>query len=208
MTEHYKYVIHGKLENSQMDIVNVYYVRFDNPFMPTATQASAYVNNLMGPVLNDLTQDYSVNFLGISHWEGPADGIWYDFGIDKPKKNPPWSVETPLETTAIQGGATDEMLPPQVSAVVYAKTPTKHVIARKFIGPYTEAGQGNGLLTATALTHLEQYAEKWKLWVEGAGGPPAPSEVWGYKRGFNTIINVHADQVLGTNRRRKIGRGS
>lgn len=208
MTEHYKYAIHGKLSDPFMDIVNVYYVSFTNPFIPTASQASEYIHDLYLPILEDLPTTFGINYLGVSHWEGPGDGIWYDEATKKPLPNPPWGVELGLELTALDGVGVGDVLPPQVAALVYSKTSTKHVIARKFIGPLIEGCQNKGMLEDDAFANLVAFSLAWSVAFQGHGGPAGSPEVWGYRRGFNTLRTFVADQVLATNRRRKIGRGS
>lgn len=208
MTEHYKYVVHAKLTDPLMDIVNIYYVSFSAPFTPSVAQASAYVTSLYGGILPYLPATLNFDYLGVSHWTGDSTGIWYDEVNKKPLPNPPWGVELPVELSAIDGTGEGQFLPPQVAALVYGKTATKHVIARKFIGPLIESAQANGSIETAIMGDFIAFAESWKTWVQGAGGPAGTTEVWGYRRGFNTILTTHADSILATNRRRKPGRGS
>lgn len=206
--EHMKVVVKGKLLDPLMDIVNVFYGAGPTTYVPGESAASGFVNYIYEPITAELPSSFQINGIYVSHWTGPSDGIWWDSVNNKPLKNPPWSVETPVTFSAFVGTGTGDMLPPAVAALIYCKTGTKHVIARKFFGPVMESAQDKGILNATPLTHFQLVGTRWLGGLQFTGETTLASEVWGYKHGFNSFLGVHTDEVLATQRRRKPGRGS
>ncbi len=206
MTTHYKIVFRATWKTN-MQIRNIFYASYANPVTFNSTIMQAYVEQIMNPVLSYLSGDLAFNGVAWSLWTGPADGVWWDDVNNKPKLNPPWGVET-IHPVTLAGTGTGDDLPPQVAAFMYATTPTKHVIAKKYIGPITEASAGDGEIIAGFQTALESSRSSWLAGFQGGGGPAGTAEVWGYKKGFNPLTGGAIDIVVATNRRRKIGRGA
>lgn len=195
--------------NDQMDIVNVYYATWADGFTPSGAQWDGYFQTLYGDIGPHLPTSLVPKEYLVSAWEGPADGVWWDDASTPPKPLPipPWGVEQPYASTLTFAGA-GECLPPSVAAFMYAKTGTKHVIARKFIGPVREADQADGILGTSFYDDFVLMAAHWLECFQGVGGPVGQSEVWGYKHGFTPLATTFASDILATNRRRRIGRGS
>lgn len=195
--------------NDQMDIVNVFYATWSDGFSPSGTQWDGYMSTFYGALGAVLPATLVPQEILVSAWEGDPDGVWWDDSTTpgKPKKLPPWGVEQVYSSTVTFDGE-GECLPPSVAMFAFAKTGVKHVIARKFIGPVREADQANGILIPTTYTALLTSAAHWMDCFSGVGGPVGQSEVWGYKHGFTPLASSYASDILATNRRRRIGRGS
>lgn len=116
-----------------------------------------------------------------------------------------YQQEVPI---SLVGTRSEESLPNQVSAVVIGITQSRRR-GKKFFSGLVETQQADGLLTSASLTRFNDWAE---AWVTPTHLVPGTTIITGVCKadssnfvGFSTF---RANQVLGTQRRRKPGVGS
>lgn len=101
-------------------------------------------------------------------------------------------------------------LPPQISFLAYWPTITPRVVGRKFLGVFGEAQQLGGVISATPLANLLDYA----FIIEESSFPVAQTRtatpgVWNVDLVRFTELGLsHVNEIVMTQRRRTKGRGS
>lgn len=105
-----------------------------------------------------------------------------------------------------------EALPPQVCALVMARTPTPAIDGRKYLGPFGEDTQSQGIWTAGTLTALQAFATVWEdVFVAVnlvTGVAVIVTKVPLMPPVEHTIEGTRVILTTRTQRRRTIGRGS
>lgn len=102
---------------------------------------------------------------------------------------------------------TSDALPRQMAAVVIAKTTTKRVQGRKFIGGYCEDSGAGGQLTTAVHGRLEDFGNIWTAPFTGTAHGLQGGVFHKLTSTFIPFIGYRADQIMGTQRRRKHGVG-
>lgn len=120
---------------------------------------------------------------------------------------------TPMTTvpwpTLVSGGVdVADPLPSVLSVLAFARTSVSRTIARKFIGPFTEADQADGEWGAGMLANIALgFGAWWSGWTSGTG--LATGTVWSPTTAQYFDITTQAVRaVVAYQRRRKRGRGA
>lgn len=116
-----------------------------------------------------------------------------------------WSLTNPPSNT--QDG-----LPQMDCAIVNGRTGRPQTFARKYIGALSEGNIADGSLTSTVLTALSDYITEWLTSIALTGGDLVACVLSKYENpsGYNwwPIVSGVANAIIGTQRRRRINRGS
>jgi hypothetical protein len=111
------------------------------------------------------------------------------------------------QPTITCANANDE-LPNQCAAVCVAKTVRPRTMGRKFLPPYGEDQQDNGVLVAGAVTALGSFTTSYIADVPVSGsGDLRPGVVREGVNAWYTFTSGSANDTIGTQRRRAPGRG-
>lgn len=195
------------LNNAGMVNENIFYCHAEVATPPAISES---VERFYTPLTDYLQANVSLFVMRYSLWEGPAGGEWWEIGPDgkkHPKAMPPWGVDIDLTGATWGGGAAGQQLPPFVTGTIIGKTNVKRTRARKFVSGFVEDNQNAGGLDAGAYSALQAAANAWLAGWGGGMSPSYVSETWGPIHGFNDLISVKANAVLGSMNLRKIGRG-
>ncbi len=106
----------------------------------------------------------------------------------------------------IDGVRTGESLPYQVAAVVLGYTAISKHIAKKWLGPISETDQAGGVIVQALDTALQAFGTAWKTPYTQGGINLVPHS-WSKTAGPLQITSCICPTILGTQRRRKPGRG-
>jgi len=101
-----------------------------------------------------------------------------------------------------------DALPNQCAPFVTAKTLRPRTVGRKFVLPFCEDQQNEGVLSAGAVTQLTSWASYYIAAITiSAGNNLRPGVVREGVQGWNTFTAVVVSDIIGTQRRRMPGRG-
>ena len=192
MTEFYKAVAQGNI-NDEDDAFNVF------TFSSNETDASAVMSAtkewfdlMFTGLLTALSTKYKIVGILLYVLVGEV-----------------WTLVGERAVTDLNGGASSDMTPNQVAAVVTAPTGVKKKVGKKFIAGISEGNQSQGVLASDFLTLLVSFAASWISAFTASNGvsidPLIISEKTGHAASPPTGARV--DTVVGSQRRRKQGTG-
>lgn len=116
---------------------------------------------------------------------------------------------TPIGWSAPDFTAGFDELPDGISAILFARTGTRRVVSKKFIGPCTEANSTLGAPDSVATGVLLDMGDFWKDPFTGANGWELQAGVWPRTNtGIVAIAETGVSEHWGIQRRRRRGRGS
>lgn len=201
---HVKAVVNGYDETSG-DMKNIFY------FNQNANEndiAQAIINYVYTVLAGHLHGNFHIENVTFHTWEGDASGEWYETAPDGKKvakKLPPWGVGRVVTLAAefVGEAPAGEKLPPQVAPYLYFNTAKPHAIAKKYFGDITATDLSGGNYSLALGAHLETVATNIKNGIGGQG-----CESWGPIYGFQNFTGGAVGRYVGTQRRRKTGRGS
>ncbi|GAG89688.1 unnamed protein product, partial [marine sediment metagenome] len=131
--------------NSADDIVNVFQARITDPQTGTKAEAivwvTEWVEDLVTTIINELHPTYELV-------EVIVENLTQDTFIGQ-------------DVVGQIGINTSEALPPQVCALIMARTPVPEVDGRKYLGVFGEDTQSQGIWNAGAVTALQAFASVW-----------------------------------------------
>jgi len=116
-----------------------------------------------------------------------------------------WNLVDEGELT-IPGLREGNSLPYQIAAVVLGYTNLSRHIAKKWLGPISGSDQDGGVVVQGLKTVLEAFAVAWQT-PYTAGGVNLNPVSWSKTGGPLGLREMDVDDVLGTQRRRKPGKG-
>lgn len=133
---------------------------------------------------------------------------WWGFDVNAPDTPGKWK---PVASGIITGGGgtgSNGYNSNQDAAVALAKTKVKRALGRKFIPGIVDALIANGALTSTGFNFLLQFLFAWISDFLATNGVMVSPRVYSKKNdAWDNIYGGFADQVPGTQRRRKQGVG-
>jgi len=188
------------------DIVNVYHWRADGAGAPftdseikTAIEGKlsemyAYIS----PMMMAITDPYDIRY-DIVEWSNNKETVVRTLGTDT------WTLTTPPSGSG-------ESLPQMDAGVINLRTLTPKTFGRKYLGPISEGHGASGSLTSIAVGLLADYAAALLSTITfGAPGTLSPG-IMSYKEiagiNFKQITAAVVNAVIGSQRRRRINRGS
>lgn len=188
------------------DVVNVWHLQASVPWVGTPTTAA-----IMAAVQEWLNVMYSAITNELATALEP-----YDFRVDKVDLIA--GEETVTEVIGVATfyldtppGGTGDSLPPQDAAIINFRTLIPRVFGRKYLGPIVESRAADGFLLSTALTNLGTMIANC---LAGAAVPSVGTLVAGVLTSkaagdyFAEFTEGLVNSIFGTQRRRRINRGS
>ena len=187
------------------DIVNVYYWLTGSAF----SEADA---DVMTAINTKLSAMYATMASHLAEESDPYD-IRYDivqwlvdkFVVVRTLGTATWTLSNPPIGTG-------DSLPQMNAAILNGRTGEVGTYARKYLGPIIEGSQQYGSLVAGALTALANFGTAWAADISMASGSMTAGVAsvkpgtYGYH--FAVLAATVANALLGTQRRRRINRGS
>lgn len=206
MTVHNRVVLAGKYANS-IELRNVFYFR-----TVFTTINGSQADTLMHAIMSDsglmscLSDNIVYDTVYLSHWTGPADGIWWQETEPHRKPDPPWTMGELASITSMPGVQNLDDLGPVPSALITLYTTAKRVRGHKYFSGIPEGNQADGVLNAEFMISLDQAATVLDQ-PYTIGSDQATPELWGYRWGFNEVTAAVGRAVISTQRRRQYQRG-
>lgn len=187
------------------DIMNVYHwvaagaISDSNEDIMDAVEAA--IDDMYGALSLHLMQEqdpYDIRF-DIVDWIAGREQVVGVFGTRT------WILTNP--PTNSQDG-----LPQMNAAIVNARSQTPQSFGRKYLGALSEGNIANGSLTGTVLTAIANYITYWLTDITLTGGD-LQAAILSYKENgagqhWWVLLSAVANAVIGTQRRRRISRGS
>jgi hypothetical protein len=187
------------------DIVNVFHMRCE----ATGTNTDA---NLMDDIDAHMNSLYSGMAAQLNSVSDPYD-IRYDLvelvgGVEHVVRN----IGTRTWTLTSPPAQSGDTIPPQDAAIVNMRTTLPKVFGRKYLGPFGEGNTGNGTFNASALTALANFGIALLATYNGTNFDlfkgVLSSKATGDPNLFATFVGYVVNALSGTQRRRRINRGS
>lgn len=159
--------------------------------LPTAAEVATYFDTL-----------FTVGALG------QISPVWQSerFIVEEPTITGHWEYR--LEGAYVkQGAASDQTLPQQMAYVLIGVTASRRR-GKKFLAAVPEPNQQNGVVQGSTITALQLVANAWIAGMTVGIGTADAGVCKPDGTDFLVFNSARVDQILGTQRRRKQGRGS
>lgn len=182
------------LRNGTDAIQNVYHVRHDSGAPVVDATWVANVSALIDAEMQLLNAQLSTNITSL-------DLLFFNITQDVTLPDGSWA-------TFSGGGSVSEPNAPQVSAEVFWRTGAARVIGRKFLPPFTEANNNDGVWGSTLLALLATFAVNFIGSIIISQGNVS----FGTFKAIGAVFNAYASGLVPvdarTQRRRRTGVGS
>lgn len=127
----------------------------------------------------------------------------YNLTQDYPLTTITWQALT-------EGGVdVDDPLPAPLCCLVMGRTPFSKAVGRKYIGPFCEQDQDNGVWSAGVLANLANFAVAWAANYATGGTGSAQFGVYSKAEAvWRPIVSRVVKEIVAYQRRRRAGRGA
>lgn len=171
---------------------NIFYVQSDETPAGTAFGAAAieWITAMHASTKNNMSNLLDFARLDFESWDGTS-----------------WVLAS---SVPMPGGGVDnsgQPLPFQMAAVVIGTTGIKKTFSRKFVPGITESWQNASLLHPECEAGLLVYGAVWTTQFTATNSVTLIPGLWRKNHTFAQFTGFKVDQIMGTQRRRKIGVG-
>lgn len=140
----------------------------------------------------------------------PGDVTFVDIDVENITQDIVYGAQAwPNQTT---GGGTGDTMPEQLCGLVVGRTNSPHAVGRKFLGPFIEAANLDGVWYSTLLGFLTDFAALYDTPIDlGASKvavPGIPKWINQVLTAFNFFYETYTSNGIYTQRRRRRGVGA